>query len=104
MTDDLVRVVAFVSGAAILASAAFAVLRRSKPAAVINGSLALLFIVIDTPQLVQFAFDRGGYIAQFGGAAVPELALNAWGAALGLFSLVCSWVAFARPPLTFWLG
>jgi hypothetical protein len=102
--DELARVAALVSGAAILVSANAASRHQSKMAAIVNGSLAGTLILIDAPQLVQFALDRAGYIAQYGGAAVPQLALNGWGVALGIFSLACSWIAFPNRPVAFWLG
>jgi hypothetical protein len=104
VSDSAAKLLAIGVLAAALAVAALALMRRRRAAAVVNGALALVFLALEAPSLVSYAVDPDGYIARYGAAALGDLRLAAWGAALSAVAIACSIAAWRSRAIFLWIG
>jgi hypothetical protein len=104
MTDSTAKIFAIGVLAAALAVAVLALMRQRRAAAIVNGALALLFLALETPSVVDYLSDSAAYVARYGAGAVGDVRLAAWGMALAALALLGSIAAWPARAVFLWIG
>ena len=104
MTTDEGHVLAIALATLWVVSGLLAFRRRRAAAVVINLLFALPLCLLAIIPLARVAFDREGYVRQYGRAALGDLPLTAILLALSLVAIVASLLSLHRKPWVFVVG